>query len=102
VETVGDVVRGLGARKLAQVGGVEHQHEGAARPRIEDDREQNALVLRPSSERLDEDGLAGAAALLGPFGRRAALDVGLDDPVEPARLRVDPPDVAVEALVVRL
>ena len=37
VEAVRDVVRRLGARQLRQVSGVEHEHERAARARVEDD-----------------------------------------------------------------
>src|SRR5207244_4841751 len=65
----------------------------------EHDCEQDAVVLALSVGSGDEHGLSGVAALLRPRGRVAALEVGLDDSVEPARGRAHAPGVVVGALV---
>ena len=101
VEAVRDVVRRLGARQLAQVGGV--QHEPGTSGRSSSRRRPTAARRRPrpvASGAATNTGSPGLQPSSRPFDRRAALDVGLDDPVEPARLRVDAPDVAVGPLVV--
>src|SRR6478735_8405205 len=93
----------LGPGELGQVRRVEDQQERALRLGVEDDRQQDAGVLRLGSRFGDEHRLARVAVRLEPGLARALLEVDGDDAVEEAAgtLRVRPrtPRVAVGTLV---
>src|SRR5438046_2618604 len=53
-----DVVGDLGARQLAEVGGIEHQQHGSAGGGVEHHRQQHAVVLALGLGPRDEHGLS--------------------------------------------
>src|SRR5271165_3495894 len=59
VEAEGDVVGHLGSCQLVELLRVEDQQEGALRPAVEDDRQEDTLILLAGARLGHEDRLAG-------------------------------------------